>query len=128
MTFEITRDNVDVKLKNLKYSDYRVIYYFNDKLIMNITFDKFAEKIESVVWNDDKLYEFCVGNTGDIKDKEKEKFESNLVIIIFMGIIIIILVIAIIVVIVKLRTKKDDILGNIFKDNKNNLVNDDKEE
>ena len=129
MTFEVTRDDVnDYKLKNLKYSDYRVIYYFNDKLIMNITFDKFAEKIESVVWNDDKLYEFCVGGTGEIKDKEKEKLESNLIIIIFMGIIIIILVIAIIIVIVKLRNKKDDILGNIFKDNKNNLVNDDKEE
>ena len=73
MTFEVTRDDVDDnKLKNLKYSDYRVIYYFNDKLIMNITFDKFSEKIESVVWNDDKLYEFCVGNAGDIKDKKKK--------------------------------------------------------
>ena len=129
MTFEVTRDDVDDnKLKNLKYSDYRVIYYFNDKLIMNITFDKFSEKIESVVWNDDKLYEFCVGNAGDIKDKKKENLESNLVIIIFMGIIIIILVITIIFVIVKLRTKKDDILGNSFKDNNNNLVSDNKEE
>jgi hypothetical protein len=40
---------------------------------MNITFVLFTEKIESVVSNDDKLYEFCVWNAGDIKDKEKEK-------------------------------------------------------
>lgn len=45
-----------------------------------------------------------------------------------MGIIIIILVITIIFVIVKLRTKKDDILGNSFKDINNNLVSDNKEE
>ena len=72
MTFEITREDVDdEKLKYLQFSDYKVNYYFNDKLIMNITFEKFAEIIEKVVWNDDRLYEFCV---GDIKEKEKEKF------------------------------------------------------
>ena len=119
ISFEITRDD-NIAGKKLKYSDYKVSYYFNDKLLLNITFDKFVEKIEKNLWNNEKMDRFCFGDK-----KESEKIEATLIIIIIMGFIILILVIAIIFFLIKLTQKTDnDMFGDSEKDNR--LLNDDK--
>ena len=127
INFEITREEDDIiikeknSVKNLKYSDYKVSYYFNGKVILNITFDKFVEKIENAVWNNERMDRFCFGDK-----KEKEKLEGSLIIIMLMGIIILILAVTLIFLITKLKKKSDEEFDENFKDNK--LINDDKEE
>ena len=100
ISFEITRDDVEDEnsRKNLKYSDYKVYYYFNDKLILNITFDKFIENIINNIWDNEKVSNFC-------SEAQKEFLEMNIIIIIIMGILILILLIVIIVLIIKIKKK-----------------------
>ena len=126
MNFEITRDDDDIvikeksAIKNLKYSDYKVSYYFNDKLIMNKTLDKFIEIIEKNIWNSEQIYNYCIG------ENKEDNLDASLIIIILMGVIIIILAIVIIILVSKLRLKSDAYSASFSKDAKS--VNDDKEE
>ena len=131
LSYELTRDDDNIinetkSIKELNDSDYKVSYYFNNKLIMNITFDKFVEKIEKVLWNSEQMDKFCFGN----KKEKEDNIETSLFIIISMGIIIFILSIIIIILIIKLRNKKSDasIDNEINKEKDNRLINDDKEE
>ena len=136
ITFEITRDEYENILKeknsfkNLKYSDYKISYYFNEKLFLNITFDKFVEKIENVIWNQEQMDRFCFGT----KTNKKNDFTTSLIVIMCMGILIFILIIVIIVLIVKLlkKTRSESWLENDKdKDNKFNgnerIINDEEE-
>ena len=41
------------------YSDYNVVGYFDDKQIFNVTADKFINGVESEIWSDAKVNEFC---------------------------------------------------------------------
>ena len=128
IAFEITREEDDIvikeknAIKNLQYSDYKVTYCFNGKIILSITFDEFVETIEKSIYNNEQMDRFCFGD----KKENKEKIEASLVIIMLMGIIIFALTIALIVLVIKLRKKTDYTLGESFNDNK--LINDDKEE
>ena len=111
ITYEITRDNDEnVMFHNLTYSDYCVSYYFNEKLILNITFDKFIEKIESVTWKQKEMDKFCFGTIT----KKKKFFTTNIIIMMIMGLLILILIIIIIILIVKLskKSKHDSWLDN----------------
>ena len=126
MNFEIARDDDDTvikekgAIKNLKYSDYKVSYYFNDKLIMNKTLDKFIEIIEKNIWNSEQIYNYCIG------ENKEDNIDASLIIIMLMGVIIIILAIVIIILVSKLRLKSDAYSASFSKDAK--LINDDKEE
>ena len=118
ISYEITREDVDENLRsNLNFSNYNVQYYFNDDLLLNITFDKFKNTIEENIWKGERMDEFCFGK------KEKPFMELEIIIIIALGILIITLVIVMIILIVKLKTsKKKDIRINSADDNK--LVDD----
>ena len=41
------------------YSDYNVIGYFDDTQIFNVTADEFIKKLESEIWSDSKVNQFC---------------------------------------------------------------------
>lgn len=135
ITYEITRDddiniiNEKKTFKNLNYSDYKVSYYFNEKLILNITFDKFVERIENIIWNQEQMDRFCFGT----KTKNKKNiFNTSLIIIMCMSLLILILIIIIIVLVVKLskKTRNESWLEN-DKNNKfmgdEKIINDDEE-
>jgi hypothetical protein len=93
----------DNSRKNLKYSDYTLSYYFNDKLMFNMTFDTFLEKIGKInLWNSDNINKFCYG--------EKPILTTNLIIIISMGALALILIIIIIILICKIKNQKDEYL------------------
>lgn len=127
ISFEITRDDDEVlkekniSLNSLNYSDYNIFYYFNDKLMLKTTFDKFAQIIENKIWNSEKMDNFCFGD-------KKENIEISLIIIVFMGFLILILSIALIVLIAKVRKKDDNLLDSFKQDKDNKLLNNDNEE
>lgn len=125
ITYEITREE-NINPGKLKYSDYKVYYYFNDKLIMNVTFDYFLEKIEKNMWGVEQIERFCFG------EKPSPPFDTNIVIIIIMGIIILTLDLVIIFLVIKIRKNKNFSINNKFNDklvndNDNKIINDDEE-
>ena len=123
INYEIRRDD-DISGKTLNYSDYKLSYYFNNKLLLNISFEKFVEKVENVLWSNERMDKFCFGDKKkEIKVLKEEEIEASLVIIIIMGFTILILVIVIIFLVIKLTYKKDDLFES-FKDNR--LLNDGK--
>ena len=102
---------------SLKFSNYNVLYYFNDELVLNITFDKFKKTIEENIWKNERMDEFCYGK------KEKPFMKLDLIIIITLGVLIIILVIVMIILISNLKkSKKRDYRINSLDDNR--LVDD----
>ena len=118
ISYEIIREDVDENLRDsLNISNYNVLYYFNDELLLNITFDKFKNTIEENIWKSERMDEFCFGK------KEKPFMELEIIIIIALGILILALVIVMIILIVKLKkSKKKDIRINSADDNR--LVDD----
>jgi hypothetical protein len=120
ISYEITREDVDENLRSsLNFSNYWVQYYFNDELLLNITFDEFKQTIEENIWKNERMDEFCFGK------KEKPFMELDLIIIISLGALIFILVIVVIILFSKLKkTKKDDVRLNSADDNR--LIEDDK--
>ena len=129
ISYELTRDDDDIinkkkQINELNYSDYKVSYYLNNKLIMNITFDKFVERIEKVLWKPEQMDKFCFGD----KNENEDDIDANLIIIISMGLIIFILSIIIIILIIKLKNKKNGDFIDEEKGADNSLINDEKEE
>ena len=118
ISYEITREDVDDNSRSsLKFSNYNVLYYFNDELVLNITFDKFKKTIEENIWKNERMDEFCYGK------KEKPFMKLDLIIIITLGVLIIILVIVMIILISNLKkSKKRDYRINSLDDNR--LVDD----
>ena len=118
ISYEIIREDVDENLRDsLNISNYNVLYYFNDELLLNITFDKFKNTIEENIWKGERMDEFCFGK------KKKPFMELEIIIIIALGILILALVIVMIILIVKLKkSKKKDIRINSADDNR--LVDD----
>ena len=99
ISFEVTRKNISQNLTNtLKYSDYTVKYYFDNSLILSLSFDKFLEKVEQNLWDYKKTQLFCLGEVKKPVDKSNK-------IIIFMGALIFILTIVVIVLIFLLLIK-----------------------
>ena len=131
IAFEITRDENITDKKSLRYSDYMVSYYFNEKLMLNVTFDKFVETIESAIWNQTEMDSFCFPNKNENKTKKKNFFTTNKIIMMCMGLIILILIIIIIVLGVKLSKKPtigswlDNDKAQKFSDER--IVNDDED-
>lgn len=118
ISYEITREDVNENItSSLNYSDYNVLYYFNDDLLLNRTFEQFKNIIEENIWKSERMDEFCFGK------KEKPFMEVEIIVIISLGALIFILVIVIIVLIVKLKNpKKAEYRINSADDNR--LVDD----
>lgn len=122
ISYEITREDVDENSRSsLTNSNYNVLYYFNDELILNITFDKFKNKIEEIIWTNERMDEFCFGK------EEKPFMEVDLIILISLGALILILSIVLIILLIKLKNpKKKDYRINSTDDTGDNRLIDDK--
>ena len=118
MTCEITRVDDDKFNREKKFSDYKVRYYLNNKLILSIPFDEFKEKVEKVVWNQEQMDNYCFG-------KKEENLEIGLILVIIMGIVILILIIIIIILLTKIAKGKEDSLNTEKLINNDKIINDD---
>lgn len=109
IAYEVTREEKEENSnKNLTYSDYKVILYFNDEEIFNVTFDRFKDVIDKNSWNLEEINQFCI---GDKEEKQNEKkISKNEIVIIILGIISFILLIAVIImaVIIMKQKKRSD--------------------
>ena len=115
ISYEIIREDVDDNMRSkLTYSNYTVKYYFNDKILLNIPFNEFVEKVEKNIWSLEDIDKFCFGenytknNNENKANEDNNSVDTNLIIIMIMGIIIFILVIVIIFLIIKLKHKDND--------------------
>ena len=124
ISYEITRKEVDENERNkLKYSDYTVNYYFNDKLILSKGLDIFLEVIDNNTWDLNQVISFC-----HVEQIQEKPVDTSIYIIIFMAILILILIIVIIILVIKLKGKTeisildDKNTGNerIIKDDEDN--------
>ena len=135
ITYEITREDVDDDMRGkLTYSDYTVKYYFNDDLLLNVSFDEFVKKVEKNIWSLEDIDKFCYGenytsntiikNETNSDNKNNNSIDTNLFIIMIMGIIIFILVIVIVFLTVKLMHKNKDTKDDqLIKDER--IINED---
>ena len=100
--YEIIRDG-DISGQNLTYSNYNVSYYYNNKLLLNITFDKFLTIIEEVYWDEEKMDKYCIAdnnkteykNETDNETENKNKNnnnESSLIMMIAMGCLLVLFI------------------------------------
>lgn len=123
ISFEIMREDIEEDKRNtLQYSDYVVYYYFNDKPILNVTFDKFLETIEKNIWDLETMEFFCSG---------QEKVDTT-IIIIFLGVLIVTLsLIVIILTVILLKRKKvsnEDYKSKIDNLSNEKLINEDEKD
>ena len=75
MNLELSRKEVNENSrKNLQYSDYIISEYFNDRLVFNMTFNKFLEKIEKInLWEDSNFNLFCGFKSEEVREEEKKE-------------------------------------------------------
>lgn len=108
--FEVTReDNNDNK--KLKYSDYKVTFYFNDKVLLDISMDKFIKTVENNIWTKNQIDKFCY---GDILNSD-DNLMIILVVISAFTLFLLIIIIILAVCIVK-KNKKDDDVNSMDSD------------
>ena len=124
ISVEVTRNKEKENNEEFNYSDYRVCYYFNDELFINVTLNEFIDTIEKNAWTKKEMDNFCFRNddndednkgkedkdkNNDNKENNREKIDNNnnvyLYIVIAMGILIAILCVIIIILILKLKKK-----------------------
>ena len=113
-TFEVTREK-----KNETYSDYSVTFYFNDKLILNITMDKFIKTVENKLWSAKQIDKFCYEDFQEIQDiQDNNNLNSYfMIILVVASAITLLLLIIIIIMIVKIVKKdKDDDVKSMDSD------------
>ena len=114
---EVTRQD-DIKEK--KYSDYNVSFYFNDVLFLNITMDNFIETVEKNTWSREDIDKFCNVENAN-KDNKKSKSKNNklslkTIILIAISILVVCLLIVIIFLVIKIFTKEDEDIESIDSD------------
>ena len=116
ISYEISREDFNDNIRSkLTYSNYTVKYYFNDILLMNISFNEFVEIVEKNIWSLEDIDKFCYGENITVEEKKtNNSIDINLIIIIIMGIIIFILVIVIVLLIIKLMKKDNDIKSDLL--------------
>ena len=56
LTLEIRTDKTEA---NLKYSDYYILGYFDDKEIFNFNAKESFERLENEIWDENKIYQYC---------------------------------------------------------------------
>lgn len=103
IAYEVIRNDTEENSnKNLSYSDYKVLFFFNDDEIFNITFEQFVDVIEKNSWDLEQIDNFCIGNN---KNKENEEMKTEIIVIIILGVITFILLVAVIVMAIILVKK-----------------------
>ena len=63
ITFEVYKDNKTIYNSNNYYID----YYINDKFIQRFNFNNFYENINNLIWDEEKIEEFCNTKTYILK-------------------------------------------------------------
>jgi hypothetical protein len=79
IAFEVTTNKTITEEKT--EDDYLISYYFNDELILNITFPEFKNKIKPHIWSDKKINEFC----GFEKDDDDDDDSNKIFLIVFIS-------------------------------------------
>ena len=129
LAFEVTRgDNKD----DLKYSSYKVNFYFNDKLLIDINFEEFKNKVEKIAWSDEQVSEFCndpkkkENNKNNDKDDD-DKNSLQLFAIIGLSTLALIFIIIIVCLVIKIKNMNNNKKRKISDDldKKDGLLNED---
>ena len=108
VTLEVTIDNA-IPRDQINDSDYKINYYFNDELVLNITKDEFIKKVQSYLWTDEYIDEYCKFNDKTESDPKKSiYFYLTIAFSITTGLILI----ALIIVIIKSRKKTSETINN----------------
>ena len=112
-----------------QYSDYYVEGYYNNKTIFNISADVFFDKVENIIFTDEKLKDYCeidqddntdnTDNTNNEKKSDTAKKAYKILMIIFICLSAIFLAIIIILAYQIYKLKK----ANYLQDNHNNTSN-----
>ena len=93
---------LEIRTKSEKcksYSDYNIIGYFDNNELFNIKVDEFINKVESIIWTDQQVDEFC-GYKNEDDDKINKTNKTNniykilmIVFICLTGVLLILLII-----------------------------------
>ena len=70
---------LEIRTKSEKcksYSDYNIIGYFDNNELFNIKVDEFINKVESIIWTDQQVDEFC-GYKNEDDDKINKTNKTN---------------------------------------------------
>ena len=121
------------KVDNLSLKDYEVDYYFNDEFIKTIDLNVFIDGLFSVIWDEDKLEEFC--EVENIEKKQEKEINKYFFSIIILSSILMTNIIVIIIISICLSTNnpiKENIFNNLEEildeENNNNIIIKEKEE
>ena len=80
---EVTRNKKNKENEKLDYSDYRVCYYFDDELYINVTLNAFIETVQNNTWTKSQISDFCrqkddnAHNSDDSKDNDKKEDNAH---------------------------------------------------
>ena len=113
------------KINNLSFRDYEIDYYFNDEYVKTIDLNVFVDGLFSVIWDEDKLEEFCeVENEEKKQEKEINKYFFSIII---LSSILMINIIVIIIISICLSTNnpiKENVFNNLEEilDEENNII------
>ena len=96
----VTGNNTD-SLNKKNYNDYTINCYFNDDLFFSKKVDEFIKLIESNIYNDDQINEYCQEIVFNSKNEEQPQqktiyFYLMIVFITITGLLIILMIILII--------------------------------
>ena len=58
------------------YADFYVVCYLDDKQLFNVTADKFIDDLESEIWSDSKVNEFCGFDEISIEEEKSDKAKT----------------------------------------------------
>ena len=90
---------LEIRTKSEKcksYSDYNIIGYFDNNELFNIKVDEFINKVESVIWTDQQVDEFCGYKNEDDDKINKTNNIYKILMIVFIcltGVLLILLII-----------------------------------
>jgi hypothetical protein len=121
------------KINNLSFRDYEIDYYFNDEYVKTIDLNVFVDGLFSVIWDEDKLEEFC--EVENIEKKQEKEINKYFFSIIILSSILMTNIIVIIIISICLSTNnpiKENIFNNLEEildeENNNNIIIKEQEE
>ena len=112
VTLEVTIDNT-ISRDQIKDSDYKIKYYFDDVLVLNKTMDEFIKEVEPALWTDEYIDEYCKFN-NKTEPTPAPQTESNIYFYLTIAFSITtgLILIALIIVIIKCRKISKETINN----------------
>jgi ATP-dependent Zn protease len=101
----VTYNNTDSSKKK-NFNDYTINCYLNDDIFFTRKVDEFINLVESSIYDDNKINEFCELESNIPKEEEKEKRSSYFYLTIVFGISTIVLLIFMIYFIIMANKNK----------------------